>query len=387
MKKLIIVIICTFSTFNYCMSQEPANNLNTNINNIVFIQILNNLEVNYPLVIATPYFFAMTNVQHSNIDMLIGEETTDPGKLIVKSALNRQELFRSLNIEFIPLLKVDTTIQIQAKMKNKVLFTIKFAKTGTNETYSIANPDNSITKEINYQNGQFIAMNVIKPDERFMVVKEKKADNLFCQTIFNSKTGKYSISEYFYQNDFLKRKIVYKSSTDRKSRDIELTINYIYDPSGRIISISGIDYKGKNTDSISYFYNDLKLHSIVTFSKDAQSTIFYEPETELISAYIYKELDHTITLRYEYNTNNQVENISLNDSEKQITESYNFEYNSSYKLVSIKKYETNRISKDINFQNQFIFSYNSDLILTSMLVTDNKGNIKKEINYEINYLN
>lgn len=387
MKKLIIVLVYTFFVYNTCKPQELANNLNVNINNIVFIQIMNNLEVNYPLVIATPYFFSVTNVQKSNIDMLIGEEMPDQGKLIIRSGLNRQELLRSLNIEFIPLLKVDSTIQLQAKMKNKMLYTIKFIKKGETETFSIANPDNSLTKEIIYQNGQFVSMKVMKPDDIYMIAKEKRTDNLFRQTIFSAKSGKYSISEYFYQNNLLNKKILYKSSTDSKSRDIKMTLMYKYDTSGRIISISGSEKKGKSADSTNYFYDGSKLHTIVNYSKNAQSTIFYKPENQLISSYIYKELDNTITLRYEYNSDNQVEKIHLNDSKKQLTESYNFEYNTSFKLVSIKKYGTNRISEDITFQNQFLFSYNNQLILTSMVVTDNKGKIQKEIIYEINYLN
>lgn len=387
MKKLIIGIVFTFFAFNTCKPQELANNLNANINNIVFIQILNNLEVNYPLVIATPYFFSMTNVQKSNIDILIGEEMPDQGKLIVRSGLNRQELLRSLNIEFIPVFKYDTTIQMLAKMKNKILYSIKFIKDGTNETFSIANPDNSLTKEIIYQNGQFVSMKVTKPDDSYMVVKEKKADNIFSQTIFSTKSGKYSISEYFYKNDFLTKKVLYKSSSDSKSREIIMTLTYKYDPTGRIISISGFDKKGKSTDSTSYFYFDSKLHSIVTYSKDAQGTIFYQPENQMISSYIYKELDNTITLHYKYNADNQVEKILLNDLKKQLTESYDFEYNSIHKLVSIKKYGTNSITEDFTFQNQFLFSYNNDQILKSMLVTNNKGNIQKEIIYEINYLN
>jgi len=107
----------------------------------------------------------------------------------------------------------------------------------------------------------------------------------------------------------------------------------------------------------------------------------------MISSYIYKELDNTITLHYKYNADNQVEKILLNDLKKQLTESYDFEYNSIHKLVSIKKYGTNSITEDFTFQNQFLFSYNNDQILKSMLVTNNKGNIQKEIIYEINYLN
>lgn len=386
MRKLTVIIFACLSVL-ICKSQQSVNNLNTNVKDLVFIQFLNNLEVNYSFVIAAPGFFAMANVQQSNIDVLFDKDSPDLDKLVGNSGLNRQEFLSSLNIEFIPVFKSDTTIQMQAKMKNKLLYTTKLTRKGNTETYKIALPDESFSKEITFQNGQFNSLTLVKPDERYWIINEKKTDSLYCQTTFNTKSASYTFTDDFYQNNKLTRKVLYKNTSDRKSREIKKTWNYNYDSDGKINLITGIDNQGTKTDSANYFYTGSKLNSVVTHNKDSQSTTFYHPETGLMIDYRYKDSENNINIHYEYNQHGQIANVLLKNSKKPAEESYNFEYNSSDKLVSIKKYVTSNISNDLVFKNQYLFSYNKDQILTSMIVSDKKGNIQKEISYDINYLN
>lgn len=386
MKSLIVILFACLSVL-ICKSQENANNLNANVKDLVFIQILNNLEVNYPLVIATPFFFAVSNIQKSNTEVLFDNDSPDFDKLIENSGLNRKEFFTSLTIDFIPFLKSDTTIQMQAKMKNKLLYTTKLSMKGNIETFKIALPDESFTKEITYQNGQFSSMTLIKPNESYWLIKEKKSEGLICQSTFNTKSGTYSFTDDFYQNNKLTRKILYKSTSERTSKQIKKTWNYAYDADGRIVSITGADYQDIKTDSVNYYYTGSKLNSIVTHNIDDQSTTFYQPESGLITDYLYKGFESTINIHYEYNKQGKIANVLLKNSKKPSEESYSFEYNSSDKLVSIKKFVTSNISGDLVFKNQYLFSYNNDQILTSLIVSDKKGNIQKEITYEINYLN
>jgi len=386
MKKLTIILLTCFS-FIICKSQESVNNLNANIKDIVFVQILNNLEVNYPIIVATPAFFAMTTVQHTNLEMLFDEDKPDLSKIIGNSGLNRQEFFNTLNLEFFPKLNSDTTVQIQAKMKNKLLYTVKFRQKRNTETYIIAVPDESFSKEITYQNGLFKSLTVVKPDERYWVISENKSDSLVSRTAFNSKSGKYSFVDDFYENNILTKKVLYKSTANRKSREIKQIWNYSYDSNGSIISIACHDSKGTKTDSINYFYSGSKLNSIITHTKDSQSTLFYHPETGLISDYLYNGFENTINSHYEYNQQGLIKNVLFKNTGKPSEENYVFEYNSTSNLVSIRKSVTNSISNDLILKNQYIFSYNQNHILTSIMVTDQKGIIQKEISYEINYLN
>lgn len=385
MKKLTIILLTCFSAF-ICRSQENINNLNSNIKAIVFNPILEDLEVNLPACMAPPFNLAINDAQQLNKEIISGKDTPDLNILMEYTGLNRLELNRSLNIEFVPRLQADTTIQIQAKKKKKVLYTIKFVKEGNNETYAFTKANGSLSKEIIYQNGKLMSLNVIEPDIRYILINEKKDDNLFNQTVFNSKTGIYSLSDYFYQNNFLTQKVLYQSSASRTSRNIKRTWNYKYDSEGKILSISGFDINGVRTDSINYFYTGSILNSIVTYEKDAQSTVYYLPESGLISDYLFEGYENT-KLHFEYNKEGKITRLLLNNSKKSLVENYIFEYNSSSNLVSIKKYVNQNISNDMIFKKQYIFSYNSEQMLTSMLITKKKGKIKKEIDFEINYLN
>lgn len=386
MKKLTAIIFTCLSVL-ICKSQENTNYLNENIKDIVFVQILNNLEVNYPIVITTPVFFAMTSFQKTNNEVLFDESIPAFDKINENLGLNRQKFFSLLNIEFIPMFKTDKTIQIQAKMKNKLLYTSKLIKSAYDESYTIALPDESFSKEIIYQNGQFKSMTLVKPDGRYWKINEKKADSLYCQTSFNTKSGDYSFTDEFFLNHNLIRKILYKTTPDRKSREIKKTWNYNYDSNGKIVSILSRDNRGVKTDSISYFYTGSKLNSIVAYNNDSQCTIFYQSETGLMSDYVYTGFENTLNIHYEYNQHGQIGSVLIKSIKKPFEESYVFQYNSSLNLVSIKKYATNSISNDLIYRNQYLFSYNSDNILASLTVTDKKGNIQKEISYEINYLN
>jgi hypothetical protein len=386
MKKLPVIIFICLNVL-ICNSQEYTNNLNENVKDIVFVQMLNNLEVDYPIVIATPFFFAITSFQKSNSEDLFNENIPAIDKTNQNLSLDKQKFFTSLNIEFIPMFKSDKTIQIQAKMKNKLLYTSKLTKTAKEELFNIALPDESFSKEIIYQNGQLKSLTLVKPDERYWMINEKKSDSLFCQTSYNTKSGNYSFTDEFYQNNNLIRKVLYKNTTDRKSREIKRTWNYNYDTDGKILSIVSLDNRGIRTDSINYFYTGSKLTSIATYNNDNQCTIFYHLETGLISDYVYKGFENTVNIHYEYNNRGQIVSVLLKNTKKPFEESYIFEYNSTSNLVSIKKYTTTDISDELTYRNQYLFTYNSDKVLTSMIVTDKKGNIKKEIKYEINYLN
>jgi len=385
MKKLSILILTCFSLL-LCRSQEKPNNLNTNINDIIFVKFLKDVDVNFPILISTPVSNPKTNLQHTNLEVLFDEDAPDLDFLIANSGLNRLELHHSLDIEFFPPLTADTTIQIQAKKKKRVLYNIKFIKDGNDESYTISLPDGSLTKEIAYNKGQFMSLNVIKPGARYILINEVKNDSLFCQTAFNSKTGQYSLTDYFYHNNILTHKVLYQSSSGRDTRVIKKTWKYKYDSEGKIISISGQDNKGLKTDSISYFYTGPKLNSIVNYEKDAQSTIYYLPESGLMSDYLFEGYENA-KIHFEYNKEGKIAGLRLYNTKKQSVENYIFEYNSSSNLASIKKFINQNISNDMIIKKQYIFSYNNEQMLTSMLITKKKGKIKKEIEFEINYLN
>lgn len=65
---------------------------------------------------------------------------------------------------------------------------------------------------------------------------------------------------------------------------------------------------------------------------------------------------------------------------------YLFEYNTDTKLISVKFYLVNTSINKAKFLSQYLFSYFDNQILKSLLVSDRKGNITKEIIYEIDYL-
>lgn len=385
MKTLTFITLACLSAF-LCKSQESINNLNNNIKDIVFYRILGDFDVNYPILTALPVNPSFQIIQNNINEVLFIGDSPDLGFLIENSGISRLELYRSLNTEFIPLLKADTSIRFLARKKKKILYSIQFKKEGPNEAYTYALADGSLVKEIIYQNGQLMSLNVIKPDLRYMLINEMKDKSLYSQIVFNSKTGKYTLTDYFYQNNILTRKVLYQTSGSRLSRDIMKTWNYNYDTDGKIISVTGLDYTGVKSDSINYFYSETKLNSIVTYEKDAQSTIYYLPESGLMSDYLYKRFENTLKLHYEYNTEGKISNVLVTNSKKPTVESFTFEYNSSSNLVSIKKFVNQKISNDMIFKKQFIFSYNSDNILTALLIAKKKGKIKKELSYEINYM-
>jgi len=125
----------------------------------------------------------------------------------------------------------------------------------------------------------------------------------------------------------------------------------------------------------------------LTYKDAAHKQVLFRYNGDRISNYMFKSNDNTIDIDYEYSNNGEITCTRINDKSKPIIETYNFDYNSASVLVSIKKYKTRKNSGVILFQDQYIFSYYDSRILKSIIVANETGNILKEINYDLNYLN
>jgi hypothetical protein len=384
MKKLfIILLICCAAAGK---AQENKNIFNDFMNDIVFTQIQNNLEVNYPLIIATPTFFAMANVQYINEKMLFRKFSPETDELIDYSSLDRKALFTKLKLEFVPEFKKDTTIQLQARLKNNLLYTLTFTKENPKESVILKSPDNDFKTEVTYIKGQFESMTITKPDDVILYAREKENDGLLRKIIYHSKDQTYSITEDFYRNNFMTKKIYYKQTKDKNKKSVKRIVNYSYDNSGRIMSETATNKKGVVIDSTNYTYDGTQLVSIMTYNDIARKQINFRYTDNHISNYIFKSSSNTIDIAYNYGRNDQINSISVNDQSKAFIENFNFEYNSAYKPVSIKNYRTGRDSKEETFENQYIFSYFDNQVIKSMIVANENGNILKEVKYEMNYL-
>jgi hypothetical protein len=385
MKNLFIaLLICCATTTG--KSQENKNIFNDFMNDIVFMQIQNNLEVNYPLIIASPTFFGMANVKYINEKMLFSEFSQETDELIDYSSLNRKALFTKLKLEFIPEFKRDTTIQLQARLKNNLLYTLTFKKENSKESVILISPDNDFKTEVTYVKGQFESMTITTPDDVILNAREKENDGPLRKIIYHSKDQTYSITEDFYRNNFLIKKIYYKQTKDKNNKSVKRTANYCYDNSGRIMSETERNKKGTVIDSTNYTYEGTQLVSIMSYNDIARKQINFRYTDNHISNYIFKSRSNTIEIVYNYGKNDQINSLRVNDQSKSFIENYDFEYNSASKLVAIKNYRTGRDSKEITFKNQYIFSYFDSQVIKSMIVANEKGNILKEVKYEMNYL-
>ncbi len=384
MKKLLIIILL-FHNFNLCYSQNE-NVFNEKFKEIVFTQIFNDLEVNFPFFISTPGFFMFANFHYQNNKILLNESITENESVSKFSDYSENEISDILDCVFIPSVPSDSNIQMRARSKNNLLYNLIFIQEKDFKILKLSLPDMKSEKEAKYVDGQLESLVIDKNDGSKYTDIQRVNDNLFRTTKYNSFTEKYSIVELISHNNVPTTKIFYKKSINRQHKKIKKTIKFGYEPNGKLRIENICNKNGIIRDSIKYLYDGDLLSAIIESNSGNQNSVFYKYKGKLLTNKIIRSEYKKINIEYAYNDNKKIECLEIYELGKDSKKKYLFEYNSDTKLISVKCYLVNTSINKVKFLSQYLFTYFDNQILKSLLVTDRKGNIKKEIIYEIDYL-
>ncbi|MCD4788890.1 MAG: hypothetical protein K8R37_02725 [Bacteroidales bacterium] len=386
MKKLLIIILL-FHHFNLCYCQNENDNVfNEEFKEIVFTQIFNNLEVSFPLFIATPGVFLFANIHYINNKIIFNESLTENDNFSEFSYCSENELLNILDCVFIPSVPLDSNIQIRARCKNKLLYNLIFIRDKDFQILKLSLPNKSSEKEAKYVDGQLKSLVINKNDVIEYVDIKRVSDSLVITTKYNTNTQKYSIIDIISHNNAPATEIYYDKSKNRQNKKIKKIIQYNYKPNGKLRVKNICNKNGIIRDSIKYFYDGDLLNAIINNNSEKQSSVFYKYKGNLITNKSIRSEDKQVDIEYAYDNNNRIESFQIYEHGKESKQKYLFEYNTDTKLISVKYYTINTSYNDVKFQSQYLFSYFDNQILKSLMVTDRKGNITKEIIYEIDYL-
>jgi len=383
MKKLLIIILL-FHNFNLCHSQNE-NVFNKKFKEIVFTQIFNNLEVNFPVFISTPGFFLFANVHYLN-KKIFNESITENDNFSKFSNYSENEISDILDCVFIPSVPSDSNIQMRARSKNHLLYNLIFIQEKDFKILKLSLPDMKSEKEAKYVDGQLESLVINKNDEIKYIDIQRVSDSLLRTTKYNTFTQKYSIVELISHNNVPTTEIFYNKSINRQNKKIKKIIKFGYEPDGKLRVENICNKNGIIRDSIRYLYDGDLLSAIIESNSGNQNSVFYKYNGKLLTNKSIRSEYKKINIEYAYNDNNRIECLEIYELGKDSKKKYLFEYNTDTKLISVKCYLINMRINKVKFLSQYLFSYFDNQILKSLLVTGRKGNIKKEIIYEIDYL-
>jgi len=385
MKKLLIIILL-FHHFNLCYSQNENDNIfNEKFKEIVFTQIFNNLEVNFPFFIATPGFFLFANIHYVNSKIFFNESITENDGFSEFLNYSENELSNILDCVFMPSVPLDSNIQMRARSKDKILYNLVFIRDKDFQILKLSLPNKSSEKEAKYIDGQLKSIVINKNNVIKYVDIKRVSDSLVITTKYNTNTQKYSIIEVISHNNVPATEIYYKKSNNRQNKKIKKIIQYNYNPNGKLRVKNICNKNGIIRDSIKYFYEGGLLSAMIKSNSEKQSSVFYKYKGNLITNKSIRNEDRQVDIEYAYD-NNRIESFQIYEHGKESKQKYLFEYNTDTKLISVKYYTIKTRFNDVKFQSQYLFNYFDNQILKSLMVTDRKGNIKKEITYEIDYV-
>ncbi len=287
---------------------------------------------------------------------------------------------------FMPSVPLDSNIQMRARFKNKLIYNLVFIRDKDFQIFKLSLTDKSSEKEAKYVNGQLESLDIKKNGEIKFFKVNKVNDSLVIRTSYNTYTKKYSINEVISHNNIPTTKIYYQKSKKRQNKKIKKIIQYKYKPDGKLRVKNICNKNGIIRDSIQYFYDGDLLTAIIKRSSDKQSSIFYKYKGNLITNKSIISEGKQVDMEYAYDNNNRIESFQIYKHGKPFKQCYLFEYNTDMKLISVKYYTINTRFNNVNLKSQYLFSYFDNQILKSLVVTDGKGNISKEIIYEIDYV-
>ena len=386
MKKTALVVLL-FLGFINCFGQKKNDPLNFYFNKIVQIQIMNNLDINVPVVYVGQGLFFYGNYNKSNGKAYFNENIQS--KPIYKSSREfvENEFVDIFNNRFIKTPQLDSALIIKAFSNTKHLFDLKYNIDGDKQSLSFDLPKKGFSKEIIFEDGILVSSIIEKSGHHYFNNFGFYQDTLIINTKYDTKKRKYLVTKEILRNNRIESKIHYKPDNDKDARKIKTIEKFEYSKSGQIVKIKSSKRNGIAVDSILYFYKDNLLTSKAWKSKtDYVFTNYQYNENSLVKEKSIIVKDNKFKVLYNYNDENKILDISINDDNNKTNKKFEFVYNIQGELITMLIYSIGSGEVQAGLVRHYDFAYNDQGMIEVLREVGSEGNITKEISYEIEYL-
>jgi len=356
-------------------------------NEIVYAQVFNDLEIDIPIFVFAPNMVIMTTINKPLTNMYFSDGSTEINPFDKPDKLFENEIINSLNCSFTSSFIEDSNFIVNAFIKKKQLFYIHNSVSENAQQLTISSPNGEVSKQVDYKNGRLEKVLIKNQSDLDIIGYSYIGDSIILKKSFNTSKLKYDFFEERFKNELIQSKIFYKKSNNPEARIVKKLINFYYDENNRLLKETTANNQDKVIDSTSYFYKNSLLIGVIKYVKDAQNSILYQynakdlPEKKSIFTK-GKQVD----LNLVYDDNNRVESIEIKSQGSSYWRKCFFYFNQDSKLIAMKTYRINQEDEQLYFRSQYLFSYMNDGMLQSLKAVDEKGNITKEVVYELEYV-
>lgn len=391
MKRLLIISLLCFH-LPQAYSQQEKKPLNEEMKELIFDQLFDNLDANFSIIV-TPFNHGLINPAFIynytwvNNRKIFQDNNTQAETTIFKA----KDLIKELDFNFFPEFNSDTTISLQARLKGKLLYDLKFKKNKGVESFIMSSPRKEFLKETKYMDGILNSMSTRTPSNQYMIGIETIQDSIHRKTTFDIVSKKYTIVDEIYKNKQLTKRTIYKKDTNKNKKKVKKIIEYKYNELGNISTETVLDNRSKKICSTQYYYTNSILFSKIKQKGRIIESFYYNYSKDKLDKLTYKRKSESenieIEVDYNYNINGQINSLEIKKKGCENSEKFFFEYNSNSNLISMKEFIYNSSSDKISLKRSFSLSYFDNNIISSIKSYGIFGKLKKEVNFEFNYLN
>jgi hypothetical protein len=376
MRRIFVIILGLFSLSLY--SQKENSILNHSFSELIYDQLLDNLEGNISAFIYTPTLVAFVNYTYIKSSMFYSLKPEQRKDIFSKTNYTNKQLFLELDNPFIGQLKDGNRLLLKARYKNNILYEVELSKNEDIEKMIVSSANKKHNKTIVYESGQFKKMTV----DRFLNTATWSnivSPDVNIETYHSTSNGMYTVKEDKYKNGLLQESIIYKPTIKLADKKIENYTRSMYDSRENLIAKVRYSNKDKIIDSLYYYYQDGYLTGARKFDRGEEHVLLMENVDGQIQKLRLAHGEGQINIEYFHDDSNRISRMIVSRNAYD-NKDFRFLYNKNKQLISIENY------RDLIFEDKVNFEYYDNGIIKSMSKLDKSGRITKEITYSIDYL-
>jgi hypothetical protein len=310
MKRSLLALLLAIWIIN-CFGQKIDDPLNYQFNDILQRQILDDLEVNVPIVFFGPGVFFYGSYQKSNDNIYFDEKGQSKAYYKKFSEIVENEFAKSFSNKYIKVPKQCSAMVVKAFSDRRHLLNLEYTNNGSSQTLFLELPNKGFSKKNIYEDHILRSSIIEKSGQHYYKNCTLNTDTLIEHTKFNTKKRKYSVTHEKLRDDRIESRTHYKANPNRDARKIKEIEKFEYNENGQLIKVMTIAPNGTVKDSTLYFYKD-----------------------KLLTSEVWKKSDDYVLTYFKYNGNSLVKekNILLADEKFMVS----YSYNSKQKISGIR---------------------------------------------------
>lgn len=380
----ISVIILVFAMLQVQGQENNQHPLDSLLKDIIYTQLVNDLEYEVPFMFFTPGFFLAGSYTSVNNKIYFeNQETTnryfkDPTQIIA------DDLKQFIDFDVLTEDDLNHDLNIKSFSDHNLLFTLRYKQNKDIDNIVFNLPVGNYTREQKFNNGTLLSSKISKRNKQYLSKLEYENKDKINIIKYDISKRKYSYVTKQYQDGKLLSVTHYKPNKEREPGKINKIEKYYYNSDGNLHKRVTLNRKKEPTDSTMLIYKNGKLASVGYYDHNSYNTISYFYNEEKLP--VRKEIrsdNETTTLKYNYK-NDILESFEIVKQKKPARNSlYTFDYNAAGKLIGLKIYRGNSYHNRLSPDNQYTFSYNEEGLLELIRDIGKNGVIRKTISYEV----